>query len=597
MADLSFDDLIPAGSKSLSFDDLIPKKGSGYSTARKRIEGQQADRRQNALRYGGQVVGGAVNALNDWTAQVARNTGAADEVAYGANFLTQGAENIARRAMGVPVEVSASDAGRAAMDYERDQQREYRRTNPAASTVAGGAAFLASGRPTGNALTMSPLRAGATAAAVNAPFALARQEGSLQERLPGAALESAVTFGTGAALQGVGNALTRRASQVRARPPSPQRQLSAQGVQLTPGQMMGGAAQRTEDALTSVPIIGDAIRSARIRGIESFDRAALNRTLAAVGQELPAGANVGREGVRFAEGAISQAYDDALRNVMVTPDRQLSQDIAGIVYNADLPPNIASELDGIIQNSVASRLSGPVDGTTWKAIDSEIGAMARAADNAAASQPSQRYLRDALQAVRQALAGSLQRTSPGAAQAVQNADEAFANLARVRQASQYTGTSARGGVFSPSDLNRAVQGMDTSAGNRAFARGDALMQDLTDPAMQVLPQTVPDSGTPFRSLITAGGLSGLGTAAGVPIETVAAAAAGAGAGAALYSQPVQQVLNSIYRASSPAQASEALATLSALASRNPQLQVVYRQALEHLGLPVEGPIAIGAGHQ
>lgn len=592
--DLSFDDLIPAGAKGLSFDDLIPRRGKSYDAARKKVESRDKWRRENNLRMGGEVIGGFQNALDDWTAQVARNTGAFDEVAGGASYLTQGAENALRRVTGRPVEITASDAARAAMDYEREQQRKYKGDHPIASKVASGAALVTSARPTGNALRMSPVQAGAAAATLNAPFALARQEGTLPERLPGAALETAITFGTGAALQGASNALTGRVAQARAAPPSPQRQLSREGVQLTPGQMLGGGAQRAEDALTSIPIVGDAVRSARIRGIESFDRAALNRSLGPVGQELPAGVDVGREGVRYAGQAIGQAYDDALRGVTITPDRQLSQDIGAIVYNADLPPNIAQELDGIVQNSIVGRLGGPVDGATWKAIDSDIGAMARAADNAAATQPSQRYLRDALRGVQQALADALERASPEAAQGVQSADEAFANLARIRQASQYTGTSARGGVFSPADLNRSVQSMDTSAGNRAFAQGDALLQDLTDPAMQVLPQQVPDSGTPFRSLMTMGGLSGLGTQVGVPVETVALAGVGAGAGAGLYSQPVQNLLNAIYRASEPAQASQALATLSALASRDPQLMVVYHQAAEHLGMPVEGLAPVGA---
>lgn len=591
-----FDDLIPSGGKSLSFDDLIPKKGKGYAAARQRVEKRDAWRRENNLKMGGEVIGGLQNALNDWTAQVGRNTGAADEVAYGVSYLTQGAENLARRATGRPALISASDAGRAAMDFERDEQKRYKGEHPIASKAATAAGIVTSARPTGAALRMTPLQAGATASALNAPFAIARQEGSLPERLPGAALETAITFGTGAALQGASNALASRVTRARAAPASPQRQLSREGVQLTPGQMLGGAAQRTEDAMTSIPVVGDAIRDARIRGIESFDRAALNRTLAPIGQELPHGVDVGRDGMRHAGAAISQAYDNALQGAVVAPDAQFAREFNAVANTPDLTAAQRETLDGIMAD-MATRFPGQIDGQTWKLLDSDLRKAVQAADHASASQPGGQVLTRALERLRTAHQDLLGRVDPQVAGAVRAADEATANLARVRQASQYTGTSARGGVFTPADLNRAVQGMDTSAGNRAFAQGDALMQDLTEPAMQVLPSTVPDSGTPLRSLVTAGGLSGLGTQVGVPLETVALAGTGVGVSALGYSRPVQNLLNAIYRASEPAQAAEALSRLGALASRDPQLIAVYRQAAEHLGLPVEGRSAVSALNQ
>jgi hypothetical protein len=198
-----------------------------------------------------------------------------------------------------------------------------------------------------------------------------------------------------------------------------------------------------------------------------------------------------------------------------------------------------------------------------------------------------RYARDTLQDVRTALQNNLERVAPEARAGVRAADEATANLARIRQASQYTGTSARGGVFSPADLNRAVQGMDTSAGNRQFARGDALMQDLTDPAMTVLPQTVPDSGTPIRSLFTLGGIGGAASATNmVTPEGLMVAGGVAAAGSALYSPPVQGLLNAIYRASTPGQAREALGQLGQLAARDPALAPAYEEALRALGAPL-----------
>jgi len=569
----AFDDLIPKGGL---FDDLIPKDKT-YAKARKKVEDRDASRRANSERFGGKIG----TTVDDFTAQVARNSGAFDEVAGAMNYALQGGENLVRRATGKPVEIPAATAAKAAMDFERAEQARIARERPMLNGLAMGATIVTSARPTGAGMMTNPFYAGGAAAVQNAPFALARQEGTLKERLPGAAKESAIAFGTGAALQAGANALGARAVTRRSAPASPQRQLSRQGVDLTPGQMAGGTLQRAEDAMTSVPILGDAVRGARIRGVESFNRAAVDRTLAPVGEALPANVNVGRDGLRDATQRISQAYDNALGGVNVAPDAQLSQDFLAITQTPNLTGAQRETLD-TIQGDMASRFAGRVDGETWKLIDSDLGKAIRAADNASASQPGGTMLRDALQRLRDAHLGVLERSNPQAFAAVRAADEATANLARIRQASQYTGTSARDGVFSPADLNRAVQGMDTSAGNRAFAQGDALMQDLTEPAMRVLPQTVPDSGTPFRSLMTGAGLSGGGMALGVDPGTVAIAGAGLMTGAGAYSAPVQRLINAIYRATTPGQASAALSELQQAAARNPALVPAYEAAVRQV---------------
>ena len=575
-----FDDLIPKGGNA--FEDLVRGGPKGYAKARQRLEQTDQFRRQNNAKYG--VVGKIANASSDFTAQIARNTGAFDELAGGIDYLKQGGENLLRRATGKPIEIPAATAAKAAIDYERQQQAQYAQEHPVGNILAGIGTALTSGRPTGAATLRNPLAAGAAAAVQNAPFALARQQGSVKQRLPRAAAETAMAFGTGATLTAAGNALGRAAQRARANP-TPQRQLSQQGVDLTPGQMMGGFAQRAEDALTSIPVTGDAIRSARVRGVESFDRAAINRTLAPIGGQIAPNADVGRDGVQAASQAISDAYRQALTGVQVAPDQQFATEVAQVMNTPNLTAAQRETL-GTIAADLNSRFNGPITGETWKLIDSDLGKAYRAADNASAMQPGGTMLRDAIGRLQQAHGDLLARMNPQAAQAVNAADEATANLMRIRQASQYTGTSARGGVFSPADLNRAVQGMDTSAGNRAFATGNALMQDLTDPAMQVLPQKVPDSGTPLRSLFTAGaggaGLAALGTSP----QALGTAAAVGGATAALYSAPVQRLLNAVYRASTPGQARAALAQLAQLAARDPALVPAYEEAARQLGVPL-----------
>ncbi len=555
--------------------------GPAYEKGRQRQEKYRANDKRAA--DAGGPLGRFGAAAGDWTTQVARNTGANDEIAGATNFLLQGVENLGRSALGKPIEVPARVAGRAAMDDDREQRSVFARAHPVANAFATAATIATTARPSGGAMLRNPLAAGAAATAQNLPFALARQEGGLKERLPGAAKESALTFGLGAGLTAGANAFQTASRAAAARPPSDARLLSQQGVTLTPGQMLGGVAQRAEDAATSTPILGDAIRSARIRGLESFDRIAIDRSLAPIGHGLAPDASVGREGVQAATAAISDAYETALRPVVLAPDAQFATDVAGIAGGRRLPAGMADDLAAIVDD-VQTRTAGQISGRDWKQIDSELASMVRAADNASSQQPAQRFLRDAIQRLRVAHQGLLERADPAAFGAVRQADEATANLVRIREASQGAATSARGGVFSPADLNRAVRAGDSSAGNRQFAAGEALMQDLTDPAMRVLPQTVPDSGTPFRSLMTMGGLSGGGVALGVEPATVATAAGLTTAGAALYSRPVQNMINAVYRAKTPGQARGALAVLARAAARDPALIPVYEDAARQLGL-------------
>ena len=62
-------------------------------------------------------------------------------------------------------------------------------------------------------------------------------------------------------------------------------------------------------------------------------------------------------------------------------------------------------------------------------------------------------------------------------------------------------------MFTPAQLAEGVRQMDKSVRKGAVARGNALMQDLSDAGVNVLPSKVPDSGTAGR-LLTGGIIGG-----------------------------------------------------------------------------------------
>lgn len=412
-------------------------------------------------------------------------------------------------------------------------------------------------------------RAAQVGAGYGALFGAGNTDGDLQERLAASAINAGIGAGGGALFQRGADRLADAAANARANP-SPQRQLAAAGVDLTPGQMMGGFAQRMEDASSSIPILGDAIREARIRGLETFNEAAINQALQPLGRNV---SGAGRDAMGRAEQAVSDAYGAALQGVAVPRDQAFDVALTGIVRQNPLPGPMQSNFEALVNNTL-QRLGQGVDGETFKQIDSELAAAVRSAEAGAQREPVQRLLANKLQQAREAFQGLLTRADPMRAADVGQANLSSAMMMRLRDAAQSLGTSARGGLFTPGDLNRAVRAGDSSAGNRQFARGEALMQGLSDAAAQVLPSTVPDSGSPLR-LLTAGGLGGGAATIGADPVMVAGVGAGLLGGSMAYSRFVQNAVNRAYRASTPGAARQALADVEALAAQTPALQPVY----------------------
>ena len=517
----------------------------------------------------------AASERNQSMAFIQGYSGLGDEIRGLRSAIGTGLANLTGQGPGYSAR-EAYDARRSAEQASYDQ---YRNQNPVqnGANAIGGALLnplnVVAGQFIGPARAAGSVgRAAIAGGAIGSAYGAAGAEPG--GRLRGAAVGGGVGAATGAVTQAGANALSGYLTRAASAAPSPARQLSRQGVELTPGQMLGGGWKRAEDAATSIPLTGDFVRDAQRRGIESFNQVAMDRVLEPVGG---AASGIGREGVRDTSQQVSAAYQQALGGVTVAPDAQFAQGVAQVSQSQRVPPAMQGDLQAFVSD-VQQRLSGPVDGATWKAVDADLAAAIRAADAGSAQQPAQRFLRDALIGLRGEVGGLMERADPVAYEAVRSADEATAVLSRVRKASQYTGTAARGGLFSPSDLNRAVQGMDTSAGNRRYGGGEALLQDLTDPAMLVLPQTVPDSGTPFRSIIT-GSPQGLIVTGITSIPT-----------AVIYSRPVQQVLNALYRSTNGNQSAAALQQLAQLAARNPALVQLYNKLLARQNAPGAGPI-------
>lgn len=536
----------------------------GYAKARARVDERAQDLRLHK---------------RDITDQMFANMGVNAPIVGAVEALNQGGENILRRFQGKDIEVPASAAYRAGRDEEKEQAARFASEHPTQNVLASILGIAVSGKPglsasgatmagrTGNAL-----QTGAGAAAANLPIAAIRSEGNLGDL----AKEEAMSFGLGSLGQAGGNLLMRAGQKAASAAPSAARALANEGVLLTPGQIAedvipgaGGMLRKAEDALSSLPV---GVNAARRRGFETLNQAAANRALREIGEELPKDVPAGFEAVKHVGDRLGAVYDEALAKApQIARDAPLDQAVIDAMDDADdlIDLNLAEGLKKAIKTRVDRAFDGgAIDGKRWKELDSQLAAIGRETDSVRASE----IVGD----VRSALAELLERSSaPEVAARVRAANKGWATLMRLERAAK----GSAGGIATPAKIAQSASQM----GGRRAARGEAMLQDLAESGRKVLPSTVNDSGTASRTMLL-GMIGGGGAAAGLLPQALLSTATLA----ALYSKPVQGLLNALYRAKTPGAVRSALGRLKSLAARNPALVPVYEQALADLGADVQG---------
>jgi hypothetical protein len=196
IADLSDAELLAEEKRrrlsSMSDEELLGAAGRnqaktpGYKAARQNQAAMQDRYNQGPAKFLGR----------DFQQQMTRNLGISDEMAYGGGYMAQGVNNLVNRFQGKPIVSTADEAGQAAADLDKEAGAQYAAQKPIANVGSMVAGAVASGRPTAAISAATPLfKLAAGNMAQNLPFAFARQEGNLGERLPGAARDTAITGG------------------------------------------------------------------------------------------------------------------------------------------------------------------------------------------------------------------------------------------------------------------------------------------------------------------------------------------------------------------------------------------------------------------
>lgn len=331
-------------------------------------------------------------------------------------------------------------------------------------------------------------------------------------------LEGESTLGkmaTGMAGGGLGYAAPKVLSRIvqPIRQSAPVRALVDEGIIPTLGQaarstqtMGGKILGNIEDAITSVPLVGDIVKNARNRTFREVQEAAIARA-------TPAGISPsklsGREAIEATSEAVSDAYGMALDKIgTVRLDNQFLNSSPQIVQRAvALNPQQKADVANMVEQVISSRVNpagGAIDARIAKTIDSDLGSYVR--EFSRSSSASERQMAGVVREIQSQWRELITRNAPDAETAamLKDANRAFANLLRVEKASIKNTSGA--GEFTPSQLNQAVR--ELTPNKRQFARGNALMQDLSDPAAQVLTGRLGDSGTATRAMIGLGLLGG-----------------------------------------------------------------------------------------
>jgi hypothetical protein len=274
--------------------------------------------------------------------------------------------------------------------------------------------------------------------------------------------------------------------------------LTERGIPLSMGQTLGnrGVVGKTVNKLESLPVVGDMIGARRGDGIRAFNVAAVNDALAPIQKQVKGDA--GQAIVGQAQDAVSQAYDDALSGVRVSADPQFMSELSGAMTRGRAVP-VQGEQFGHLMDTRFAPLFGQgvtLDGAgTQAAFQAVRGAQSQFGKEGAMGG----LVADELSNVDASIASLLSRQAPQTAEGLSNANAAYAGLQPINAASSAAVNAGDGaGIFTPAQLNRAVTANTKAYGGKAAAARGANQTDLMRYGQEVLPSTVPNSGTADR---------------------------------------------------------------------------------------------------
>jgi hypothetical protein len=283
------------------------------------------------------------------------------------------------------------------------------------------------------------------------------------------------------------------------------RMLNDRGISMTPGQILGqdgwvGRRLGTmENALESVPFIGGNIRDRRMQGIGDYGRAQLEENLGSIGFDALGGQFDGSMLGRGQQ-AVNNAYR-FLDDRTFQADPQFVDELAAALAAGRTVPRVGDEFGAVMDRQISPLLpeNGVITGRGFQdALQTLRGARSEFAQDGSMGAMAG----DAVGDVEAALMGLVGRQAPDVTQDLARANQAYAGLVPIENASiSATNAAAGANRFTPAQYGRAAANNTRKFGGRAAAaRGDIPGGDLQRAAQEVLPSELPNSGTADRAM-------------------------------------------------------------------------------------------------
>jgi hypothetical protein len=376
--------------------------------------------------------------------------------------------------------------------------------NPVASmagTITGGAMAALGGEA---ALGMRGVAAGLPRAlAADSAYGAAAGAGGTDDgsnRLLGAGMGAVAGAGGSLAGYGAGNALVRMARGVS--DPSVNA-LRTEGVNaLTVGQTYGNsgrigtAIKSVEDRLSGLPVVGDMVNSRRSEGVRQFNSRAFDKALEPIGGTV--GDVVGEEAVERAQQQVSQAFTAALAGKGAAPDQAFVRDLSVAVQGVRSVKRIGDEITDEIGEIMRPYSGDPL--LSGEALD-DISRGLRDLKGRYMSDPLGVSAAKRIDRVERAVFDLFDRQASGTVPEYMAARQAYRRLSVLEDA-VLKARNQKDRVFSAAQLGQSDRGNAKKfGGKRAAARGDTPFHDYQTAGQDVLPNSVPDSGTAGRLLV------------------------------------------------------------------------------------------------
>jgi hypothetical protein len=283
--------------------------------------------------------------------------------------------------------------------------------------------------------------------------------------------------------------------------------LRARGVPISVGRQLG--LGRAEDLAMSVPGVGDMIRRRQVDSFEGFDDAAMREAGQSIGF---APTDVARTGVDEFQRAVSGAYGQAVQGVTAPLDRQFLKDMVPVRrMSSGMNQTNRVQLAEALRDAV--QVPANAGAITPQQFQDAVSNLKALRSNAKTAMPnSAQTLRKAATQTINALEGAMKRAGgQSVVEGLQQANMANRGLNVIENAALdrgAVGTQAGApGLFTPAQLLQSVRASE----RRGFGDLPGLRQ-LGEQGQEVLPSTVPNSGTADRTLALGlmGGALGVG---------------------------------------------------------------------------------------